>query len=319
MSPTITSSKAYLFHAPDAVAWRYSGATSDKFTGDNPPNGAVFYYWLKDEPKGDITVDVLDSSNKVIDTLSSKPKPVTGIGDDLKQEEEDAKKAALPKAAGFQVGTWPMTYSGGEMVTGAKVFGSAVTGPSVPAGNYTLRLNVEGKTYTQALKVTSDPRVHISEADLKEQQQLALSLRDDVTQLTQIVRQIRSTRQQLKARNELLNSNPKAAGLIKDSDALIQKLDALEAKLHNPKAEVVYDLFSFKGGAQLYSRIASLYSYATDSDGRPTEAMISSATEQREELNRYKSDWQKLQSEDLANLNRTAKNLEVPTVIVPQY
>ena len=57
----IKKSDAHLFSVPDAIRWRYTNEFPDKWTGDNPPYGAVFYYWLKEAPKNDITVDVLDS------------------------------------------------------------------------------------------------------------------------------------------------------------------------------------------------------------------------------------------------------------------
>ena len=58
------------------------GEFSDKWSGENPPAGAPFYYYLKEAPKNDITADVLDSSGKIIATMSSKPKPPLGLDDD---------------------------------------------------------------------------------------------------------------------------------------------------------------------------------------------------------------------------------------------
>ena len=58
---------------PDAVRWAVRAAASATASrGDNPPRGAVFYYWLKDEPKGDVTLEILDAEGKVVATLSSK-------------------------------------------------------------------------------------------------------------------------------------------------------------------------------------------------------------------------------------------------------
>jgi hypothetical protein len=37
---------------------------------------------------------------------------------------------------------------------------------------------------------------------------------------------------------------------VEDANKLINKLDALKEKLHNPRAEVVYDILA-KGGAKL--------------------------------------------------------------------
>ena len=80
-------------------------------------------------------------------------------------------------------------------------------------------------------------------------------------------------RQQLADRNELVESDDRAKDLIKGSKELIDKLTALEEKLHNPKAKVTYDIFAAKGGAKLYSQYAFLYGSAMEGDGAPTQGM----------------------------------------------
>src|SRR5262249_18213670 len=151
----------------------------------------------------------------------------------------------------------------------------------------------------------------------EEQFKVILAVRDDITRLTGLVEQIRSIRKQLNERNALLKDNAKAADLIKGSKALIEKLDALEAKLHNPKAEVAYDILAQKGGAQLYSKLISLYEWLHESDGPVTQGMREVYAEEAEDLKKGTADLKTLLGEDLAKLNELAKKLEVPGVIVP--
>src|SRR5262249_27845070 len=146
--------------------------------------------------------------------------------------------------------------------------GDPKAGPMALPGTYTLKLTVEGKTYTTAVEVRPDPR-HLGPQPkpdaarelLKawgEQEQLTLQVRDDITRLTRVVEQLRAVKQQLAGRNTLLEDDEKAAPLVKASKELIAKLDALEEKLHNPKARIVYDILAQKGGAKLYSQLAWL-------------------------------------------------------------
>ena len=51
-------------------------------------------------------------------------------------------------------------------------------GPLVVPGAYQVRLTVDGKTYTQPLTVTLDPRVKVAAADLAKQLDLGLKIRD---------------------------------------------------------------------------------------------------------------------------------------------
>jgi photosystem II stability/assembly factor-like uncharacterized protein len=318
LSPQVTSAGLHLFTAPDAVRWRFRGVPSDRWAGENPKGRAAFYYWLKEPPKGDITIDVLDAANKVVNTLSSKPRTWPGHTDNPAEFEEAAKKFALPKEAGVNAAAWDLAYAGAEMIPNAKLdAGDPVTGPLVLPGTYTVRLTADGQTATTTLKVLPDPRVRIPDTDLKEQVAFALSVREDISRLTRLDRQLRSVREQLTGRNDLLKGNAKAAQLIKDSEALIGKLDTLEAQVQNPRAEVVYDILAMKGGAKLYSRLSDLFSTAMEPDGLPTQGMREVYAAQRQELDRYESELKHLLGADLAALNEAARRLDLPNIIVP--
>jgi hypothetical protein len=318
MSPQTAASASHLFAAPDAIRWRMDDGPDDKWSGDNPPAGATIYYWLKDKPKADITVDVLDAQGHVVRTLSSQPQPAPGADDDRASEEKDLKEAALPKAAGMNAGAWDLHYTGAELIQGAKIdAGNPFVGPLALPGTYTLRLTIDGRTETTPIKVLPDPRVHVSDADLRAQFTAALEVRDAITRLTKDVRQIRSMRQQLAARNELLKGNAAADQLVKGSADLIKRLDALEAEMHNPKAEVNYDILAFKGGAKLYSRLSSVYDALAGSDGATTQGARDVFGDQKKELDKHDTALRGMRDDDLASLNALAKKLDLPIVIVP--
>ncbi|HZS08706.1 MAG TPA: glycosyl hydrolase [Blastocatellia bacterium] len=317
LTSQVTGTQPHLFTAPDAIRWRWHAGPGDKFAGENPPAGAVIYYWLKEEPKDDFTLEILDANNNVINTLGSKPRTYPGHSDEIEEAQEALNKSALSKAPGVNRAVWDLSYAGAEMVQGAKLdAGNPFTGPLVVPGNYTVRLTVDGWSLTTPLKVLPDPRVQMSEADYKAQLAFALAVRDDITRLTRLANQLRTIRQQLLTRNELLRHDAKAAQLVRDSEALVGKLDALEERIHNPKAEVVYDILAFKGGTKLYSRLAPLYDWATESDGLPTQGMREVYADQKKELDQYEAELKKLVGTDLASLNDAAKKLAYPHVMV---
>ena len=319
LAPKITGAPINLFSANDAIRWRYYGAPADKWSGENPPRGAVIYYWLKDATKDEVKIEILDAQGTVVNTLSSKPKTPPNTGDNLAAAEEAAKKAALSTEAGVQQAVWDLTYAGAELVQDAKLdSGDPEVGPMAAPGNYTARLTVGGKSVTSAIRVVPDPRVQVSDEDLKAQIAMALAVHKDISHLTRIVRQLRSVRQQLVTRNDLLKGNVKAAELTKDSEAFIGKLDALEARMHNPKAEVVYDILAMRGGAKLYSRMSLLYDTLTDSDGPPTQGVREVYADEKKELDGYDAEFKRLISVDLARLNDTAKRLDFPFVFVTE-
>lgn len=317
----------YLFPVPEAVRWELRGGPADVWTGQNPPRGARFYYWLdkawlEKEPKGDVTLEVLDAAGTLVTTLSSKAKEPTGAYEYVKEEREQLQGLALPKGAGVQRAVWNLSWEGAEMIPkGILDSGYPGSGPEAVPGNYTVRLTVDGKTATAPLVLRPDPRLQVSQADLEEELRFNLQVRDAITRLTRAVVRLQTVRRQLAERNELLatdkGANEKAKPLREAAGALIQKLDALEARMHNPKAEISYDILAMKGGAMLYSRLSPFLNWAGGGNGAPTQGMREVFAEQVKELEGLEAELDALLGQDLAALNQTAAGLGVPGIWVP--
>jgi photosystem II stability/assembly factor-like uncharacterized protein len=314
------SSGLYLYPPPDAVRWaRWTRRPGDTWSGQNPPPGARIYYWLDKEPKGDLTLEVLDASGAVVTTLSSKPQEPTGSSEYVKEEKEQLAEFALPKKEGVQRAVWDLTWKGAEMIPGGKLdAGYPGIGPRALPGQYTLRLTVDGKTATAPLTVKPDPRGQpFSGTDLAEQLRFALQVRDTITRLTRDVVRLQTVRRQLAQRNDLLAKDERAKPLLDASKDLIAKLDDLEARIHNSKAEITYDVLAMRGGSKLYSRLAPLQDWVTEGDGPPTEGAREVLAGQVKELEGYEAELSALIDKDLATLNRTASQLGAPVIWVP--
>ncbi len=148
-----------LLPPPAAVRWTYRDGAGERWSGQNPPPGARIYYWLKDEPKGDMTLEVLDSNGTVVNTLSSKPLEPTGSTEYVKEEREQLEVFTLAKKPGLQRAVWNLAWHGAEMIPkGILDSGYPGIGPAAVPGKYTLRLTVDGKTATAPLVVERDPR-----------------------------------------------------------------------------------------------------------------------------------------------------------------
>ena len=319
-SPDVESKAAHLFTARPAVRWRYDGPVSSqaKNVGQNPPVGAVFHYWLKAEPRGDVVLEVLDAKGAVIRTLTSRKAEPETPKDDPDPAGDDAERKPLPKAAGLRRAVWDLRHEGATKITGAKVdSGDPGEGPLALPGAYTLRLGVDGQSLTTPVEVRLDPRVTVSPADLEEQLAFALGLRQDLVRLAGIVHDLRSVREQVKARAASLRGVTAAAPLVAAADALAGRCDALEERLHNPKAEVTYDILARPGGAKLYSRLAPLYSWSHDGDGRPTQGMRAVYAELKTELDALDAEWKTILEADVPAFNAKARELFPDPVVLP--
>jgi photosystem II stability/assembly factor-like uncharacterized protein len=321
LTAQVMAQDAHLFEPLPAIRWRYHApiySAGGKHVGDNPPRGAIVNYYLKTKPKGPITLEVLDSRGFPVITLDSKEAADEVPDDDPDAPFEESKKTVLPIKPGVNRVAWDLRYKGATLIKGAKFDGGDPEhGPVVPPGVYTLKLTVDGKALTTTVTVLPDPRAKVAEGGLEAQVTFALTVRNDISRLTGMVERLRSVRKQLTARDDLLKDNARAAPLVKQSKELIAKLDALEAKLHNPRAEVSYDILAQKGGAQLYSKLISLMDWLNDSDGPVTQGVKEVYAEAAGELKRHEADLKKLFEDDLTKLNDAAKKLDIPGVIVP--
>jgi len=155
--------------------------------GENPPPGAIVDYFLSGDASGPVTLEILDSDGKMVRAYSSadpvrSPDPATDpeAYNKLCQQTPNAADCGLPlywpapqtivsAKAGMHRFSWDMRYQpiaegggrGGGGAGGAVPHQTypSVNAPWAPAGSYTVKLTVNGKSYTQPITVHLDPRV----------------------------------------------------------------------------------------------------------------------------------------------------------------
>ena len=319
-SKQIEAKAVHLFTVRPATRWHYDDPVSShvKGPGENPPRGALIQYWLKQKPEGEISVDILDEKGAVVRHLTSKEMEKTPE-DDPDPSFDDEDREPLPTDAGVQRTVWDLRYDGVPRLENAKVdSGDPETGPMALPGTYTAKLTVGDQSLTSPVEVRPDPRVDVPRRDLEEQLAFTLALRDELTRLSDTIRDLRSVREQLRSRALLLEKQGTASEVVVDAGGLVSRLDALEAKLHNPEAEVGYDILAGRsGGAKLHSRLAPLYSWADNGTGAPTEGMRQVHVMLKGELASLAAEWKGILEKDLPALNEKARDASVGFVVAP--
>ena len=135
--------------------------------GKNPPDGAILCYNLKAAPARPIALEILDTAGKLVRRFSSQDKaepadPAINVPDYWIRPFQP-----LSTAAGMHRFVWDLhaAPAGGGRRRGGEYPISAIyqdtpgaQGEWMPAGNYTVKLTVDGHTYTQVLTVKPDPR-----------------------------------------------------------------------------------------------------------------------------------------------------------------
>ncbi len=318
-SAATAAEPVHLFAPTPAVRWRIANAPSDLTAGagDNPPRGALITYSLAAKPEGEITLDVLDAAGTLVRRLSSILEPAFVTPDHPNWDPDSIEpKPALSTEPGLNRVSWDLAYQGPRWVVGTRMEGSAPpNGPTVPPGDYTLRLTVDGHTAVRNLSVVPDPRTKVPAEDVKAEVRFALTIVERMTTIADMAGTIRDLRSQLTALDARLAGTPGQADLITLDKGLVARLDAIEDTIHNPHAEVEYDILAGRnGGVRLYSRFNGLLDAANGHDGPPTQGMLEVAADLTSELATQQATLDELVSGDLAQFNRIAREQGLPFV-----
>src|SRR5450631_2394229 len=287
-----------------------------KRTGQNPPAGAVIYYFLKDAPKGDTEtkIEILDASGKVIRKYSSAE--YNTLEEPLDPDDKKPEKQLKPDA-GLNRFVWDLRYEEAHHVPGYYLweYGGGAHGPVAVPGRYQVRLTVGAQTPTAGFDLKLDPRVQVSQADLEQQFNLLLQTRDELSRVYDAVNQIQDVRLQLSGLKRRLPENANAKTIVTAADDLEKKVVAVREGLINLTISANEDSLAYP--PQLDAKLAYLAMDLGTADSAPTEA------EQRqfEKLKRQSGEligrWDDLQRRDLAAFQKLTAEGSLSTVVVP--
>jgi len=150
--------------------------------GKNPPLGVVMDYYLK-QPAQNVQLQILDAQGTLVRSYSSAP--IAPLDQPLPPTPAFWAQPLrpLPTTAGEHRVTWNMRYPAPPAVFFDQSMGAVPEGtPFIPEGplalpgNYTVKLIVDGASYTQPVMLKEDPRLDDSPAAMDGmRKQLALS------------------------------------------------------------------------------------------------------------------------------------------------
>ncbi len=164
----IAAAPAHLFKPADAIVLppatdEGTPTQKDEPMAENPPIGAIVDYYLRSAATGPVTIEILNAAGAVVRHYSSAdpapaPDPSTLVVNAVWQRPQEPPSAA----AGMHRFVWdfrPDPPPGGGRGRGGRGGGGGRGGPAPMApGTYSVRLTVNGQSFTQPLTVKPDPR-----------------------------------------------------------------------------------------------------------------------------------------------------------------
>jgi photosystem II stability/assembly factor-like uncharacterized protein len=255
--------------------------------GENPPNGVVVHYWLKEAPQGDLVLAFLDADGRELRSFTSRrsapapegagaasTEPAAGGGEEpgptesAQTSKDGADDEPRPtKNAGANRFVWNLRGPDATKLPDNKGRGGTIemlAGPRMPPGTYEVQLTVGGRTLTQRFEVAKDPRIPATDADLRERFAWAKRAHDLLARVHDAVLALRDVR----AQAEAWAGRVETPALKAAATALARTLTATEEELVQVRSE---DPRMFP--SKLNSRLATLVGLIEYSDAAPTLAL----------------------------------------------
>jgi photosystem II stability/assembly factor-like uncharacterized protein len=279
-----TASQKVILYKPQTalrIRWSMNPDTplpQEEPGGQNPPDGAIIDYYLKDKAS-EVTLEILNDEGKVVRKYSSK--------DELYKIPElniplywIRPQQILSNEAGHHRFLWDMHYAPLNVDVSFPM--SAVyqntapepTSPWVMPEEYSVRLTVNGQQQTQKFTVKIDPRVESTNAQLQEQHDLSLICYDTRKSAVEVMQKISKFENQLAAvkakpsfekelkefRNKLSSvKNTPWDNLLRNSERLFTVLQDSDMPVTDQARQAVNDLqLAFKGATDSWKKFLSV-------------------------------------------------------------
>ncbi len=295
-----------------ADLWLYAPRTA--YRGGSL-GGATIDYYLKDVPEEELTLEVLDSSDNVIQTFKGK-------ADDKAPSEGGGSFARLfggsdtrlPVKKGLNRFNWRLREKGPEIPKGVVHWGGT-PGMQVVPGTYQVRLSVSEWTETRPLEVGLNPNISTTVAELEEQHKLATEVAAAIESLFGTLGDLRD----VKAQSKEIVARMKKAGeeneeIADAAKALDEKLTEIEEQITQVKSKSGQDPINFP--PMIDNQLTTLYSYVVMADYPPTAGAYERFDDLKPDLASLKAQFDEVVAGDLMAFNQLVAGLNLPPVIL---
>ena len=240
--------------------------------GENPPDGVIVYYFLKQKPEGEVKLTFRTMQGEVIKAFTSEVSRILsleGTVDPTDEEEEKEKKdPSVPKEAGTNRFIWNMCFPDPKKIDGYVASEAVMTGPAAAPGNYLVELEVGDQTLTEIFEIQKDPRGTATQEDLDAQFELLLRLRNKLSETHDAINMLRNIRQQVEDWVRRSRERKDHEAIVASAMSIKEKLAPIEDDLTQSKAKTRQDTMNWP--VMLNGKLAWLAAVISSAQAAPT-------------------------------------------------
>jgi len=313
INDTIAAASAHMFAPQLTYRLRRNNNTDTPLppeipAGQNPPDGAMLDYWLKSNAVSAVTLEILDSSGKLVRRFSSTDKPAP-LEKELNVPTYWIRpERTLPTTAGMHRFIWDLHYPPPDALERdypiSAIFGDTPLyplGAAVLPGTYTVKLTAEGQSYTQPLTIKMDPRVKTSLEDLEVQFDMDTRIAEAMRRDFDALAEVRILRKKLK--DLAAHSSPSLSPKVED-------LDKKLAELEGTTGGYGTQFLSTPAGrslARLNTGLKSVLDIVDSADAAATTQAVATFADVKKALDEQLDRWDEMKKHDLPELNQVLK------------
>ncbi|MGH7740548.1 MAG: VPS10 domain-containing protein [Candidatus Eiseniibacteriota bacterium] len=316
-SAALAAQPFHLFQPRPTFRTSFAGDPDNppKNQGQNPPDGVIVDYWLKDKPgeKDTLKLDIYSGDALIRSFSSAKDAKPADLKEKAELDERNAdREKPLDPDAGLNRFVWDMRIVKPTLTPKAVFNEGTKAPPKVGAGTYQVVLRYGDHRDSARVEVRPNPEGHATAADLRAQFDLLSAIRDRLSESHVAVMTIRDVRAQARDLGERAQRLGKGDDLAKRAKALGDKLTAVERKLTNPDIKGLEDDLNYP--PQLDHDFTFLAGVVGTADRRPTDGALRIYDDLQRELQAIQAELKGILDRDLADFNRAVQAAGIPPV-----
>jgi len=316
LDDNLTQQSVVLYAPQQALRWHWNRNPDTPLppevpAGTNPPDGAIIDYYLAASARGPITLEILDSKGESVRRYASTDKPPS--------MEKLAAEHPIPMywvrptqilsaEAGMHRFVWNVHYTPPRALEYefpiSAIFHNT---PLVPLGawalpgSYTVKLTVDGKSYTQPLTLKMDPRIRTSLDDLRKQHEMEMAAVEGMDESYESLGQVKSVRDQIKALSRK----------VADKDKLAKELEGLDSQCAELEGAKQHSFYGVPGSGKqpenlstLNQHFAAILAIADSADAAPTTQAAAAYKDLEDSDTAVRRHWSAIRERDIPDLNK---------------
>ena len=230
--------------------------------------GATFQYYLAEDAER-VTFEVLDGQDEVIRSYE-------GVASDEEEEEDESPFAQFFGGGGNQTPTvtaglnsfrWDMRYPAWTDFEGRIMWAARPVGPTAVPGTYTVRMTVDDHApVSQDFEIEINPNLDgVTVADLQARFDLAIEIRDRVSEANEAVILARDIKGEVEDRLEQTDE----AEIVTQAAVVDENITMVESEIYQIQNQSNQDPLNYP--IKLNNKLAALLNLVEGSETRPTD------------------------------------------------